>query len=140
MASARPPPRCQGHHFAGSLRGATRMQQPPRRHANGLGEPVDVQEADVALAALDGAHVSPVQPGLGGQRFLGQSSSLPRGMQVPREEPDEGAAERPGHNGPGFEGAMSLGLQTMSSIISERPSVVRATRRWRRTDSRGQAL
>ena len=46
------------------------LEQVSDRDAQPGGDPLDVDEAEVALAALDAAHVGIVQPGPLGQFFL----------------------------------------------------------------------
>jgi len=46
------------------------LEQVSDRDAQPGGDPLDVDEAEVALAALDAAHVGVVQPGPLGQFFL----------------------------------------------------------------------
>lgn len=61
--------------LCGSFGGWTRHagHQASRIHAQYGGEGEDVEQADVAFTAFDGAHVRPVQAGPVSQLFLGQS-------------------------------------------------------------------
>jgi hypothetical protein len=57
-------------------------QQGGRIDLKGVGQPLDIIDADVALAALDGADIGTIQPGEIGQGFLRKPARLPLPPQI----------------------------------------------------------
>ena len=98
-------------------------EQIGRSDPQGLGQGVDVVEADVAFTALHAAHVGAVQSSVLGEGLLAQTGSraqlanpIAEGAAVPADVPSRSLP----HPTETVAAVMTMGLQTMSGNSKER--------------------
>jgi hypothetical protein len=84
------------------------LEQLQRADVEPAGQPLDRPEGEVALAALEAAHVGAVDADHLGESFLGEAARLPVGAQI---APD-GPLEIPFHDGLERCRLLLVGLQT----------------------------